>query len=456
MPDLTPFERRLSDRLAMELAGAVRPFDPRDVANRAKGAQRAMEPRSRPFLLVAAAMLLVGGLVAVGSGLIRWPSFLQPPLPWPLQGVLEPTGSLAGGAQDPVSVLLADGSVLVITSTAAEGVFGGELWDPATGRFRVLPPMARSREHPLAVVLADGRVLLSGGDTARTDEEPTAEVFDPATGSFSLLASRPATIDGSAVRLTDGRVLFTGGATTLDQDEMGLREIAATAEIFDPASGAFHKIGPMRFTRIGHELELLPDGRVLVLGGEVTYAQQVDQPLAEIFDPQTGRFDLAERPALSTKTHDYSVKLPDGRLAILRQPGWAQYPDRSLPMTVTFYDLESGVQTDGPTIPSSAPVYDVRTLIPLSDSRLLLVGFDKASFQIDDLGHHAKGWLGVLDLDTGELAAIAVRDASWGTAVPLPDRRVLLIGGAGVSECPTPGGGTAPCFGPATGVDVLR
>ena len=42
--------------------------------------------------------------------------------------------------------------------------------------------MTTARGGPTTTLLADGRVLLVGGDDA---DVPTAELYDPATGSFS-------------------------------------------------------------------------------------------------------------------------------------------------------------------------------------------------------------------------------------------------------------------------------
>jgi hypothetical protein len=452
MHDLTPFERRLTDRLAAELGGAVHPFDPQAIADRAMQGTRALTPGRRVVLLAAAALLLVGGVVAVGSGLIRLPWFLEPPLPWPLAGILEPTGPIHKASQGPTAVVLADGRVLVtIPSLDSNEAPVAEVWNPSTGQFEIVGPMARDREEPVTVLLRDGRVLLVGSIGA----EQTAEVFDPATGTFSLLDSRPSTIHGSAVVLWDGRVLLTGGSETIDRAEGVPTGISARAEIFNPATGQFLPVGAMQRPRIGHELHPLADGRVLVLGGVLAEESQDEQPFAETFDPATSAFEMADRPPLSTDTFDWSTRLGNDRLVFLLQPSWAQHPDRSLPMSILFYDLATGAQEVGPTIPATAPVYDVRTILALTDNRLLLVGFDKSAHQLGDFGELSRGWIGVLDLHSGLLSEVARRHASWGTAVALPDGRVMIVGGIGQAEC-TFQGTTGPCMDSTTSVDILR
>jgi large repetitive protein len=75
-------------------------------------------------------------------------------------------------------------------------------------------PIARSpimeRWGAAAARLADGRVLVAG-DAACTTQDPIAELFDAAAGSWSAAGTFPE-IDGmTATALLDGRVLLVGG-----------------------------------------------------------------------------------------------------------------------------------------------------------------------------------------------------------------------------------------------------
>jgi hypothetical protein len=141
--------------------------------------------------------------------------------------------------------------------------------------------MAERRNHA-AVRLLDGRVLIVGGDLdVSTDPltlRPTAELFDPATGAFTATAPM---IEGrehtAASLLADGRVLVTGGYD-------GAGDPIDSAELFDPATGAFTRTGRMTAARADHTATVLADGRVLVAGG---IGAGVD---AELFDPATGLF----------------------------------------------------------------------------------------------------------------------------------------------------------------------
>src|SRR5262249_29946523 len=101
----------------------------------------------------------------------------------------------------------------------------------------------------------------------------SAEVFDPA-GTFAPTGSTAVTrVHASLTRLDDGRVLVTGG--TEDR----------TAEIFDPVSGTFTKVGTMTAVRNNvSTATLLGDGTVLITGG-LLEGGEVPTSSAEIYYP---------------------------------------------------------------------------------------------------------------------------------------------------------------------------
>ncbi len=175
---------------------------------------------------------------------------------------------------------LADGSVLVagggFPSTAA-----AERYDPTSERWSPTGNMATARRGHTATRLADGRVLIAGGvtccDASGEVLSGAAEIYDPATGVFQPTGSL-ATGRGfhAATLLADGRVLVTGGFITVDPS------MTASAEVYDPSTGLFDPAGAMQVGRVLHSAVLLTDGRVLALGG-------LDPtPASDIFDPAGG------------------------------------------------------------------------------------------------------------------------------------------------------------------------
>src|ERR1700736_2012172 len=79
----------------------------------------------------------------------------------------------------------------------------------------------------------------------------------------------------TATLLPDGRVLIVGG---FDGQSM-----LKSVEMFDPAVGRFRASGSMQWARNGHTATLLSDGRVFVAGGG-TAAE------GEIYDTSSGTF----------------------------------------------------------------------------------------------------------------------------------------------------------------------
>ncbi len=84
----------------------------------------------------------------------------------------------------------------------------------------------------------------------------------------------------TATLLPNGRLLVAGG-----DDATG-----ASAELFDPASGTWTLTGSLASPRSGHSATLLPNGKVLVAGGNLA-----GQTLAssELYDPATGLWSSA-------------------------------------------------------------------------------------------------------------------------------------------------------------------
>jgi hypothetical protein len=111
-----------------------------------------------------------------------------------------------------------------------------------------------------------------------------AEMYDPGTGIWSNTGSMSfGRFDHTATLLPNGKVLIAGGA---HYDEI-LRTFVYwnVAELFDPATGTFAPTGALNYVREGHTATLLPNGKVLMVGG---YSSVLPQP--ELYDPATSIF----------------------------------------------------------------------------------------------------------------------------------------------------------------------
>ena len=146
--------------------------------------------------------------------------------------------------------------------------------------------MTTPRANAAAIRLRDGRVLICGG-TATGEVGgvlSSAELFDPAAQSFTPTGSMTVARAGQTITmLRDGRVLLTGGV-----QNAGFRSELSSAEIYDPAAGTFSATGSMTVPREGHTATILRDGRVLVAGGSDNGIHTLDS--AEIYDPSSGTF----------------------------------------------------------------------------------------------------------------------------------------------------------------------
>ena len=173
-------------------------------------------------------------------------------------------GAVKGQPLYPMMLLLPDGRVLDAgprPATAALDTAGEGSWAP------VATASPGVRDYGSAVMLADGRVLLAGG--RQNPPTATAELLDPAatvaewtpTGSMSF-ARRQLNL----TLLPDGTVLATGGTGTPGFNDPAGEVLSA--EVYDPASGEWSLLAAQAVRRIYHSTAvLLPDARVLVAGG---------------------------------------------------------------------------------------------------------------------------------------------------------------------------------------------
>ncbi len=122
--------------------------------------------------------------------------------------VVSAAGPMAFGRRQHNLTVLADGSVLATGGNSSgaglvdlnAGVYPAEQWNPATGQWRTLAPMQITRQyHSTALLLADGRVLSSGGGICGTCDQvgylaKNAEIFSPPYlfQADGTLAPRPA------------------------------------------------------------------------------------------------------------------------------------------------------------------------------------------------------------------------------------------------------------------------
>ncbi len=120
--------------------------------------------------------------------------------------------------------------------------------------------MTVARWSHTATRLPSGKVLVVGGAYGNLGALAVAELFDPATGTWSrtgFLTTPRA--DHTATLLPSGKVLVAGGWTPAGNTTMSV----ASAEVYDPATGNWTATGSLTQPYSGHKATLLPSGKAL-------------------------------------------------------------------------------------------------------------------------------------------------------------------------------------------------
>jgi hypothetical protein len=219
----------------------------------------------------------------------------------PATGTWTATGSMMIARSQHTATRLTDGRVLVVSGITAE------IYNPATGVWTATGNLGTSHGRHTATLLSNGRVLVAGGIGSGGAAIASAELYDPATGAWSATGSLgTARADHTATVLADGRVLVAGGATNI----AGVTTYFASAEIYNPASGAWSATGNLGTARADHTATLLNDGRVLAVGGLTTGSVLAS---AELYDPASGAWAAASS-MINARSDHTATRLADGRV----------------------------------------------------------------------------------------------------------------------------------------------
>jgi Kelch motif len=340
--------------------------------------------------------------------------------------------------------------------------------------------MSVGRAYFSAVPLADGTVLLAGGQifystagaaqTLLADTSASAQLYHPATGSWMSAGNMTtARQQYSATLLPNGSVLIAGGYSYVSPTPAMAPMSLATAEIFDPVGGTWTATRSMTVGRYGHTATLLSNGTVLVVGGDVSIVG--GEPVgysAEIYDPATATWTHTG----STSVGFYptaSALLPNGKVLVtgfltnaigemavawseIFDPSngtWATTGANNGGQTATLLANGTVLVAGGGTGANSAEIYDPATdnwtltgsmttirfnytATLLGNGTLLAAGGmdDGTVFNVNSAGATAEiydpangTWAPTGNLNTSRIAPAAAL---------LPDGTVLVAGGIGV------------------------
>lgn len=269
---------------------------------------------------------------------------------------------------------LADGKVLVTGGTSTNAFPGpalntAEIYDPVAGTFRELTARLRSpRVQHTATLLADGKVLLAGGqaDTNDGDGVATAELFDPTTQTFTSLAASMASPRGghAATLLPSGKVLLVGGFNR------GAGTLKSDAELYDPVARTFAALSAkMLLLTEGHRATLLPDGKVLITGGAASNSIRL---VPELFDPVTQTFSASSARMSTPRGGHESTRLPTG--AVLVSGGATVFSPTQLTALRSAEAFDPATSAFSPLSATMVVPRATHAAALLSDGSVLLVG----------------------------------------------------------------------------------
>jgi hypothetical protein len=326
-------------------------------------------------------------------------------------GTVVATPQLNTGRAAHTATLLLDGGILI-----AGGFTGGEralasaeLYDPASRSFSAISPMTVARQSHTATRMPDGRVLIAGGfDGAYL---ASAEIYDPATGLFTPTAPMATARSGHiAVLLNNGKILLAGGTGE------GWTFLAG-AELYDPTSGLFSTIADMTMPRESHTATLLKNGEVLITGGHRGRGADITiYDGAELYDPSSEDFRATGSMAVKRHKHDATL-LPDGRVFV--SGGSDERDSEGAYHSTEIYDPATGKFSPAGMM-IAARYKHTGTSIALQNGLVVLVGGATHAETFDENDrtfHPLPGWTGVERL--------------FATSTLLSDGGILFVGGYG-------------------------
>lgn len=333
-------------------------------------------------------------------------------------GSWSPTSNMYAGRAEFIAALLPDGKVLVAGGFAGPdgpALARAELYDPGTGTWTQTADMLAHRADQTATLLPDGDVLIVGGTGSRpktgvATSLGSSELYHPATGTWTLTGSmQVGRASQTATLLPDGEVLVAGGS---DGDAS-----LASAELYDPRTGTWSPTGPMLQARSSFSATLLPDGDVLAAGGQGSDQNPGILNSAEIYHVATGSWTATDSMFGHRATH-VAILLPDGRVLAV---GGSTFGARIPFTSAELYDPVSGKWS---TTGSMVLLREWITATLLPDGDVLAAGGS------DDGGTPAGPaevydpktglWFG---------SATMVQPSVQSTATLLPNGTVLVVGG---------------------------
>jgi len=305
------------------------------------------------------------------------------------------------------TVLIAGGSTTVTTDT---WIPEAEIYNPATGLFSLTGSLNTARDFPTATMLDNGMVLITGGYNYYAGGYlSSAELYNPATGTFTLTGSMTtARLYHTATLLNNGMVLVAGGVNS--------GGYLASAELYNPATGTFSATGNLNHARAYQTATLLSNEIVLITGG-FNGASVLGS--AELYNPATGAF--SSTGSMNYVRYGQSATLLGNGTVLIAGGSTTTNTETWIP-EAEIYNPASGLFTVTGNL-NTARDFPSATLHP---SGLVLIA--------GGYNYFAGGWLNSAELydpTTGTFTVTGAMNARriYQTATLLANGSVLMTGG---------------------------
>jgi Galactose oxidase, central domain len=305
----------------------------------------------------------------------------------PTNGTFTATGSLITPRTEHTATRLLNGQVLIAGGLDQDGntLSLAEIYDPSTGSFSGAPDiMITARVRHTATLLKDGRVLLAGGGNICDGATSSAEVYDPVAGEFISAGNMSTGRYGhTATTLPNGQVLLAGGSDPASCT--GDPGVTASADLFDPSTLTFSATGSLQTGRTSQSATLLEDGTVLVTGGTPEQESLLGGgsagatiASAEIYNPVTGAFTTTGSMNYPRKGHGAAL-LPNGLLLVAGGANFQPFSGIESQASAELYDPTSGEFTVTGSLtddrgPSDGDYPSGFTTTPLANGSILFAG----------------------------------------------------------------------------------
>jgi hypothetical protein len=248
-------------------------------------------------------------------------------------------GKMTTARYDHAAAILPDGRVLITGGqNETDYLDTTDLFDPTkapAGAWTAAAPMTKSRWGHTATALNNGEVLVAGGFVS-IDSTTSIEVYDPKTGNWKTPGGmmQEGRRYHTATLLKNGKVLFAGGIQGASSSRWDTTYLDSL-EIYDPSSGTFYTPPvKMSMKRVSHTATLLPDGKVLIVGGWC-WGSDCGKSVDDIYDPVTDTITPLAHHGDLPSSH-VAARLIDGRVLVV---GDGSATSKG---TVLLYDPGSG------------------------------------------------------------------------------------------------------------------